>query len=159
MKTIRTIIIVVSSFFLGVSLGYRNTPISKGSFKVKETITHNVDTVRDTLYYPKEKKIIDTFHYYHTDIDTSYIVLDIEQQVIEGSKFTAWISGVRPKLDSIETYNDIETRYIERVEYLNRKPKRWGVGVQVGYGATTNNGNVRLSPYIGVGVSYNIIQF
>ena len=144
-------------FLLGLSLGRHNTQNTNTIVSIDTIVVHSIDTLKDTLYRTVEKKIIDTLHI-HTS-DTIFIVLNREQQVIEGSKFKAWISGVRPKLDSIETYNDIETRYIERVEYLSRKPKRWGVGIQVGYGATTNNGNIRLSPYIGVGVSYNIIQF
>lgn len=37
------------------------------------------------------------------------------------------------------------------------KPKRWGIGVQTGLGYSPNNNNV--SPYIGVGISYNILNF
>lgn len=40
-----------------------------------------------------------------------------------------------------------------------KKPTHWGIGIQAGYGATFNNNVVRLSPYIGVGVSYNVISF
>lgn len=40
-----------------------------------------------------------------------------------------------------------------------KKPTRWGLGIHAGYGATLNNNTVKLSPYVGVGVSYNIITW
>lgn len=40
-----------------------------------------------------------------------------------------------------------------------RKPTHWGIGIQAGYGATLNHNTVQLSPYIGVGISYNIITW
>lgn len=40
-----------------------------------------------------------------------------------------------------------------------QKPKPFGIGLHAGYGLGTNNGIVYLTPYIGVGISYNIIRF
>ena len=40
-----------------------------------------------------------------------------------------------------------------------KKPAHWGIGVQAGYGATLHNNEVRLSPYVGVGLSYNIVSW
>lgn len=37
------------------------------------------------------------------------------------------------------------------------RPKRWGIGVQTGVGYSPNNNNI--SPYIGVGISYDFIRF
>lgn len=39
------------------------------------------------------------------------------------------------------------------------KPTHWGIGIQAGYGATLNHNTVQHSPYIGVGISYNIITW
>lgn len=39
-----------------------------------------------------------------------------------------------------------------------RKDKKWGIGIQVGYGVSLQD-PLKLSPYIGVGVSKNIITF
>jgi len=47
-----------------------------------------------------------------------------------------------------------EQRYIE----VPRRT-RWGIGIQAGYGATITDRNVKLAPYIGVGLSYNIITW
>jgi hypothetical protein len=38
------------------------------------------------------------------------------------------------------------------------KKTRCGVGVQAGYGVMVGN-EVRLAPYVGVGISYNIVSW
>ena len=43
---------------------------------------------------------------------------------------------------------------------VSREPeKRWGVGIQAGYGMGLSNGQVKAFPYIGVGISWNFIRF
>ena len=38
------------------------------------------------------------------------------------------------------------------------KPKKWSVGVQVGYGVMLNNGNVYNGIYSGIGINYQLIS-
>lgn len=40
-----------------------------------------------------------------------------------------------------------------------RPQKRFGIGIQVGYGFTLNQNNIQASPYIGIGINRNLIQF
>lgn len=40
-----------------------------------------------------------------------------------------------------------------------RKPTLWGIGIQAGYGATLQGSTVKLSPYVGVGISYNLVSW
>jgi len=49
----------------------------------------------------------------------------------------------------------VSTLSLSSQKYDVVKPLRYGLGVQVGYGIT----NKGLSPYVGVGISYNIIRF
>ena len=70
-----------------------------------------------------------------------------EQKVYtDDSTYTAWVSGVRPQLDSIQTYSS--TRYVDRYIYRDvvrkEKQKRWGVGLGAGYGV----GKHGLSPVV-----------
>lgn len=37
--------------------------------------------------------------------------------------------------------------------------KRLGIGIQAGYGIGVSSGQIKAFPYVGVGVSYNLIQF
>lgn len=40
-----------------------------------------------------------------------------------------------------------------------RPQKRFGIGIQVGYGFTFNQNSIQASPYIGIGIQRNLIQF
>lgn len=88
--------------------------------------------------------------------DTVY--LERETKVYQDSLYRAVVSGFRPSLDSLDIFQQV--RYITRTETVKvpqRKP--WGIGIQAGYGATIQNGRIAGVPYIGVGVSYNLLSF
>lgn len=86
--------------------------------------------------------------------DSLKLVLLRVQRHYSDSTFDAWVSGVDPRLDSIKTYqtNMIITK---EIPVIRVKKTRWGVGVQAGVGA----GKDGLTPYLGVGVSYNILSW
>ena len=86
--------------------------------------------------------------------DSANVVIPITQKVYEDSTYTAYVSGYRPQLDSLIFRMPREVVTIK--EYS--KPKRWGVGIQVGYGVNVS-GTPQFSPYIGIGVSYNLFSF
>lgn len=140
-----------------------------GRFQCKdETVYKEVrDTITDTIAYYQpiaRDSVITRYHVVrvpviHTDTsytagdtvyitraDTAEVRLPIVQKRYNDSLYTAWVSGYMATLDSIKVKSN--TIYINKV----KKPKRWGVGVQAGYGI---NGK----PYIGVGVTYNTFQF
>lgn len=75
----------------------------------------------------------------------------------DDSTYTAWVSGVRPSLDSIRTYR--RTRYVDRYIYRDvihqAKSKRWGIGLSAGYGI----GKDGLSPVLAVTVNWNLWNF
>ena len=133
------------------------------------SIEHKADTVRirDTIHIPRPvyitSKIIDTMTVLvqATDTlwlhDTLYINLPREQRTYTDTTYTAWISGYRPQLDSIQIYQ--RTEYITKEITPIQKPKRWGIGLQAGYGVTLHNNQVFPAPYIGVGLNWNFLQF
>lgn len=90
--------------------------------------------------------------------DTLFVPVTIEKRVYEDSLYRAEISGYKPSLDKIEIYQ--QTRTITKVEQvLVKDKKRWGLGIQAGYGVGIHSGVVYTTPYIGVGVSYNILRW
>ena len=133
------------------------------------SIEHKADTVRirDTIHIPRPvyitSKIIDTMTVLvqATDTlwlhDTLYINLPREQRTYTDTTYTAWISGYRPQLDSIQIYQ--RTEYITKEIKTVTKPKRWGIGLQAGYGVSLHKGQVFPAPYIGVGLSYSIFSW
>ena len=74
-----------------------------------------------------------------------------EQAYYEDSLYRAWVSGYRPKLDSIEVSPKTIYQTVTNDIYHAVKPKmkRWGLGLQAGYGYP---GGL----YVGVGISYNL---
>lgn len=83
--------------------------------------------------------------------DSVEVVVPIIQKVYEDSLYRAYVSGYRPQLDSIFVYP--RTRYVTVTRQA--KPKRWGIGLQAGYGVGCGG----TGPYVGIGVNYNLFTF
>lgn len=91
----------------------------------------------------------------HSD---SLVVLPMEVKTYEGEGYRAIVSGYRPSLDSIYIYP--ETRLINTTQTISVPSRqRWGFGVQAGYGAHVHGGRIYAAPYVGVGISYNLIRW
>ena len=88
--------------------------------------------------------------------DSAYVVVPITQTVYEDSTYTAYVSGYRATLDSLIFRMPREITTITNTHY--QKPKRWSVGIQVGYGMTLK-GTPQFSQYVGIGVSYDLFSF
>jgi hypothetical protein len=126
------------------------------------------DTVfrRDTIVIKQKEPVAqyvirtDTIRVKQTHTDTVYVEVEIpiERKVYKTDDYRAEIEGFRPNLVSIEIYP--LTKYITN-ERLIEVPdrKRWGIGVNAGYGAMLQQGAVKAYPYVGVGVQYNIIRW
>lgn len=84
--------------------------------------------------------------------DSVSVEIPITQKVYETDRYRAVVSGYKPSLDDIYLYQPTQ------IVQVKSKPKRWGVGIQVGYGVTLKQ-TPQFSPYVGVGVSYNLFQF
>lgn len=92
--------------------------------------------------------------------DTIYIrdtTLHRKEVVYADSNYRAVVSGyLNPRLDSLvlfpkTTYKEL-TNDIYHPVIVNRKPKRWGIGVQAGYGVPSGW-------YVGGGISYNLFMW
>ncbi|MDR1019023.1 MAG: hypothetical protein LBM02_10035 [Lachnospiraceae bacterium] len=60
------------------------------------------------------------------------------------------------KQDSIIVNKDLQINLISSKKV---KIKRFGIGLQVGYGVQIKNSRIEHKPYIGIGASYNIFNF
>ena len=79
--------------------------------------------------------------------DSVFVDVPIEQKVYSDSNYTAWVSGYRPRLDSISiTHKEVSFHNLVN----NKGSKRLYLGIQVGYGITPRG----MQPYLGLGVSY-----
>lgn len=94
--------------------------------------------------------------------DTLFVALDRQKKVYEDSTYRAVVSGINPSLDEISVYQ--KHIYVDQMQTVIKKERsRWGVGVQLGYGIQIpdRNQGIKLvhSPYIGLGISYNILSW
>lgn len=122
---------------------------------IRDTIISN-----DPVFITKTK--IDSIPYPVPVTDTLWktdtIWLQREQVVWQDSLSCVYASGILPQVDSVHHYirDRIVTKELTKVV---KKPCKWSVGVHAGYGAFANNGQISASPYIGVGVSYNLFSW
>ena len=80
------------------------------------------------------------------------VMLPITQQVYRDTAYTAWVSGYRPQLDSIEVYP--RTLIVRQTALPAAKPRRWSFGIQAGYGLTPKG----MQPYVGIGININLLN-
>lgn len=125
---------------------------------VRDTIHYRVPVAYDsvvtqykTKYVKIQQTITDSVIVYAGD--SIPVELPVTQKVYRDSLYEAWISGYEPQLDSINVFSRTITNTINKS--VPTKAKRWGLGIQVGVGVTPS----KIEPYVGVGVSYNILQW
>lgn len=146
---------------IGIAIG-RLWPVSPPQ---KPTIEVRIDTVTvtqvriDTVYRVREKvswlERVDTVT--NTVIDTVAVVVPLSKYVAQqDSLYRVEATGYDVTFDQITVYPKTitEEHWVETV-----KASTWGIGIQAGYGATLHDNTVRLAPYVGVGISWNILTW
>ena len=166
LKIITLVFAVLLLFNIVNAIGYfvnehRNSHSSEMKVKVDTLFVYDTIFVEKPVI--KKVEIIDTLllPVPITDTlmlhDTVLVHLPIEQRQYSDPRYTAWVSGYRPQLDSIQIYQRSE--YITKEVNAITKSKRWGIGLQAGYGVALHNGQLFPAPYIGVGLSYSIFSW
>lgn len=131
---------------------YDDTPITR-----TDTITYHVCVPKDSIvtrYVTRTLPIIshktdtitDTAYNTVTVSDSAVVGIPITQKEYQTEDYHLWLSGYLTSLDSIDVYRHETT-------ITKYKTRHWGIGIHAGYGMTTG----RLSPYIGIGVHYNLL--
>lgn len=171
--TVTTILIVALAItVLALSVALVSEHRSSTDFRIPE-ITMRTDTViiRDTVLIDRPVEagartidtiLISTALPAHGDTvrltDTVYVHLPVEQKHYSAPEYDAWVSGYCPSLDSLRIHT--QSAWITSTIPIpaTSKPRRWGIGIQVGYGMTVAP-RPEFHPYIGIGISYNFIRF
>lgn len=156
-KNIILTVLLAVAFFLTIIWGAKNctkTPEEKIIVKVDTLVIH--DTIKVTQAITITKKVVDSIYVPVRDTirqnDTLYVTLEREQLRWEDSLSVIYASGLQPRIDSVFHFR--ETMVITK-EIPVKVKSHWGLGVQAGYGI----GKGGLSPYVGVGVSYNLFSW
>lgn len=162
MKGKDIILIIVSVLLVGVSalfcLYAKKKPLE--SIKYVDRVITLYDTIEVLKPYEivKERKIAvhDTMFIPMRDTirqrDTLFMPVQREYRTYGDDRYNAVVSGYKPRLESLNIY---QKREIVEV----KEKKRWGIGLQVGYGVYLDGVHLNTCPYIGIGISYNLIRF
>lgn len=158
MKNLRDILILLAVISALVLIGLkapRRTVIKTGYLPPDTIVIW--DTVREQVLVPQVVYVTRTdtvFLDSVADTAQSEVLVPIERRVYETADYRATIEGFRPALVDMEIYR--QTQYITKPEIRYEKTKpRWGVGIQAGCGLS----RAGISPYIGIGVQYNIFSW
>lgn len=172
-----TIYITCALCFIAFCLGWSVRGCDNEQMQVRDTITDTVTFVKyDTVTYRKPVAVDSVVVRYKTisvelkednfpklddkednfpiKKDSVTVEIPITQKTYTDSTYTAWVSGYEPCLDSIQVYPRTEYKTITNTIKV-QDTKRWGIGIQGGVGY----GKGGFTPYIGVGIQYNIIRW
>lgn len=156
----KTILVCVAiAALMGFLVGSRCTRISPGEPpkpKVDTLVIRDTFTVTEPKYITR--RVVDSVPYPVTDTirmrDTLFVLLEREQVTWEDSLARVYASGIDPHVDSVIHFTQ-EMVITKEIPVIQVKKTRWGIGVQAGAGV----GKDGLTPYVGVGVSYNILSW
>lgn len=148
-------IAVLIGFICGQKCAFKgqNEPIKA---KVDTLFIYDTMTAYEPIFI--ERRIIDSVLVPVVDSvtirDTLFVLLEREQVMWADSLCEVYASGIRPEIDSVRHFVCDKIVTIETLKEV-KVQSRWGLGIQAGMGASKDG----LSPYIGVGISYNILSW
>lgn len=159
MKNTFVIVAVILTILVAFLVGHE-----VGRNGQEQAVITKVDTlvIRDTIKQIEpvlvERKVVKVDTLQVTDTltlrDTLFILLEREQIRWEDSLAVVYASGIRPAVDSVIHYTRDRIVTIETTRVVKEK-SRWGLGIQAGAGMSTQG----VVPYVGVGVSWNILTW
>jgi len=157
---VTVVLLLIGAALLGGFIWGRSRAISAMKPEVVTRIIHDTTRVELPIIRTEYKYIDryievpvwDTLRVEHHD--TVAVVVPYTVREYKDTTYFAKVGGYKPELLEIETYN----RTVYNTQLVPEQ-KPWGLGVQVGGGAVYADGKVTLAPYIGVGISYNIIRW
>lgn len=131
------------------------TPVMAESHLTGETLTVTAAVHHAMNHVPgKPETEIDTDTTATVSIvgDSATVRLPVEQRVYQDSLYTAYVSGYRPRLDSIELH--LPHTYTTVTKTISKPSRQFAVGptVGAGYGITGR----RFDVFIGVSATWNI---
>lgn len=155
--------VIVAALALSFMAGQRdalNRLVLPQKPKVDTLFIHDTIMSNDPVFVTKTE--VDSIPYPVPVRDTLWktdtIWLQREQVMWQDSLSRIYASGVSVEIDSVLHFISTQVITKERDVIVKVKPK-WSVGVHAGYGAFANNGQISASPYIGVGLTYNLFSW
>lgn len=152
------LIIGFVTYTIKYSTGKHDIPVIKtDTVTYVDTVTYHKPIPKDSIVVRYKTVVLPTTKSdtNSTERDGTIVQIPITQKEYEDSTYHIWVSGYCAELDSVKVFpkTTVVTSTLMKADW--RKTKRWGVGVQVGYGFNGRD----FAPYIGVGVTYNLFSW
>lgn len=161
-RIVFAVVAVIMALLLSYIIGHRdglNSAVRGENNPVDTTYVH--DTIIQYRPILEERVVLEKIFVPVTDTlwqhDTLYVYMEREQVVWQDTLARVYASGIMPQIDSVQHFVREVIVTMEKTRYV-KKPCRWGLGVQAGYGIQLGE-QLRTAPYVGVGVSYNILSW
>ena len=156
---VNALLILICVFLFGFLIGQKHpqkSPVEPIKVKVDTLVIHDTIMSYKPIYVDRVKldsvlvPVIDTMMIY----DTTFVYLEREKVTWRDSLCEVYASGIMPSVDSVRHFHEYKYLTIETQVPVKVKSHS-GLGVNAGYGVAKGG----FTPYVGVGVSYNILYW
>ena len=144
---------------LGFIIGRRcpqKLPVEPIKVKVDTLVIHDTTISYRPIYVDRVKldsvlvPVVDSVKVH----DTTFVYLEREKITWRDSLCEVYASGIMASVDSVRHFQEYKNITIEKQVPVKVR-SHWGLGVNAGYGVVKGE----FTPYIGVGISYNILSW
>ena len=156
---VNALLILACVFLFGFIIGQKHSqklPVEPIKVKVDTLVIHDTTMSYIPIYVDRVKldsvlvPVLDTMMIH----DTTFVYLEREKVTWRDSLCEVYASGIMASVDSVRHFQ--EYKYITIETQVPVKVKsHWGLGVNAGYGV----GKGGLTPYVGIGISYNLLSW
>lgn len=156
---VNALLILACVFLFGFIIGQKHpqkSPVEPIKTKVDTLVIHDTTMSYRPIYVDRVKldsvlvPVLDTMMIH----DTTFVYLEREKVTWRDSLCEVYASGIMTSVDSVRHFQ--EDKYITIEKQVPIKVNtHWGLGVNAGYGV----GKGGFTPYIGVGISYNLLSW
>ena len=155
-----SVLLILATFFmLGFIIGQKHPqklPVEPIKVKVDTLVIHDTTMSYRPIYVDRVKldsvlvPVVDSVKIH----DTTFVYLEREKVTWRDSLCEVYVSGIMASVDSVRHFQEYKYITIEKQVPVKVK-SHWGLGVNAGYGA----GKGGLTPYVGIGISYNLLSW
>ena len=155
-----SVLLILATFFmLGFIIGQKHPqklPVEPIKVKVDTLVIHDTTMSYRPIYVDRVKldsvlvPVVDSVKIH----DTTFVYLEREKVTWRDSLCEVYASGIMASVDSVRHFQEYKYITIE-TQVPVKVRSHWGLGVNAGYGV----GKGGLTPYVGVGISYNILSW
>lgn len=156
---VNALLTLACMFLFGFLIGQKHpqkSPVEPIKTKVDTLVIRDTMMCHKPIYVDRVKldsvlvPVVDSVKIH----DTTFVYLEREKVTWRDSLCEVYASGIMASVDSVRHFQEYKYITIE-TQVPVKVRSHWGLGVNAGYGF----GKGGFTPYIGVGISYNILSW